>query len=788
MFDQDMPRCACCGNEGDTLEAMKHEGGPLGALKDGDDAGAPNTIFVNIPADDTTTAVLPLDTTVSESLETAGDIDWFRFEPTTDGDYQINLSGGGANPLGDTVLTVYDSGGNVVAFNDDANGTFFSEVIFSATGGQVYFVEARDFANDDAGDYELFATEFVIVGDIPDDDTTTETLGVGLGAQASTIDFGGDEDWFRLDITSDGFYVIEMFGDDNGPTTPLGDTFLNLYDVNGNLIAFDDDGGPGLFSEIGTNLTAGTYYVGAAAFGSDTGDYQLSVDIGVPPTLTDTVNWFSADNTGGAGDPTVIEVYFAQNGEVFDGVTSNGWNTIEMDAVMSVFDHYERYIDVEYVITTDDTQADFRLVTSDTATIGALGYMYPNDPGFPAGLQGIGVFATDTAGWDNVTGNGLGEGGFGRVLLAHEFGHGMGLAHPHDTGGGSDVLTGVTSPFGDFGDFDLNQGVFTTMSYNDGWETGPAGLSTTPDYGFQNGIMAVDIAVLQERYGANDTYNGGNDVYVLDDTNDLGTSYDTIWDTGGVDRIVHNGSANAVIDLNDATLQYEVGGGGFVSYVDGIFGGFTIANGVVIENADGGSGRDLLVGNEADNRLRGNGGNDTVFGGEGNDFLAGNNGRDVLEGDDGNDTIRGGGGSDTMFGGNGDDVIAGQGGDDYGDGGAGNDIVGGGTGADTLLGGQGDDDVRGSGGDDIINGGDGNDTLRGQGGDDTYVFELGFGDDQVQGFEDGADMFDVTALGLSSAADITISAGGIGNVVTFAGVVGSIEVSGAGLDVSDFLI
>ena len=35
----------------------------------------------------------------------------------------------------------------------------------------------------------------------------------------------------------------------------------------------------------------------------------------------------------------------------------------------------------------------------------------------------------------------------------------------------------------------------------------------------------------------------------------------------------------------------------------GIYGGFTIANGVTIENARSGSGNDTLIGNEAANRL-----------------------------------------------------------------------------------------------------------------------------------------------------------------------------------------
>jgi serralysin len=53
--------------------------------------------------------------------------------------------------------------------------------------------------------------------------------------------------------------------------------------------------------------------------------------------------------------------------------------------------------------------------------------------------------------------------------------------------------------------------------------------------------------------------------------------------------------------------------------VSGISGGFTIANGVVIENAVGGAGNDKLTGNAAANKLTGGGGQDTLTGREGAD-------------------------------------------------------------------------------------------------------------------------------------------------------------------------
>ncbi len=100
------------------------------------------------------------------------------------------------------------------------------------------------------------------------------------------------------------------------------------------------------------------------------------------------------------------------------------------------------------------------------------------------------------------------------------------------------------------------------------------------------------------------------------------------------------------IDLLAATLDYSPTGGGVVSYVDGVWGGYTIAHGVVIENAVGGAGNDTLLGNAAANLLSGGLGNDTLIGRDGNDLLHGGAGLDTVTGGDGLDVATLGGGND----------------------------------------------------------------------------------------------------------------------------------------------
>ncbi|MFP3701649.1 M10 family metallopeptidase C-terminal domain-containing protein, partial [Burkholderia sp. SIMBA_013] len=83
-----------------------------------------------------------------------------------------------------------------------------------------------------------------------------------------------------------------------------------------------------------------------------------------------------------------------------------------------------------------------------------------------------------------------------------------------------------------------------------------------------------------------------------------------VWDGGGEDTLDFSGFAHKQnINLNAEAF----------SDVGGLRGNVSIAKGVVVENAIGGSGSDSLTGNHAHNRLKGGGGSDTLRGGAGAD-------------------------------------------------------------------------------------------------------------------------------------------------------------------------
>ena len=166
--------------------------------------------------------------------------------------------------------------------------------------------------------------------------------------------------------------------------------------------------------------------------------------------------------------------------------------------------------------------------------------------------------------------------------LIHELGHAIGLDHPG-------ALPAVE-----------NSRMYTVMSYS----RHPYATGEPQTH------MLYDIGAVQHLYGANASHAAGDTVY---DFAALGNRIQTLWDGGGHDTL----------DLSAAPffVRLDLSQGAFSTVAGSGRDNLAIAYGATIENALGGAGDDVVLGNTANNRLGGGPGNDVLTGGGGDDVF-----------------------------------------------------------------------------------------------------------------------------------------------------------------------
>lgn len=309
--------------------------------------------------------------------------------------------------------------------------------------------------------------------------------------------------------------------------------------------------------------------------------------------------------------------------------------TLQQQAVRDALATWSQVANITFteVMDTATNVGDFRFAWTNFNNSGAGAWAgYPND----YWASGGDVWLSNITMGDQKDKSWL-PNGYSFFTLIHEVGHALGLKHPFDEAPTLPTLT------------DTYQ--YSVMSYTpqdndlflDAVPNGVGGYSFEYSYIMAQTPMLYDIAAIQYLYGVNNSHRAGNDIYTFDPAKPF---FQTIWDAGGIDTIsVFNFSTDCLIDLRDGSFSNIVinskvlppGYSGTEPSYNG-FNNLAIAFGAIIENATGGSGNDMLIGNAASNVLVGGGGNDKIYGGLGDDILIGGSGDDTLDGGDGIDT------------------------------------------------------------------------------------------------------------------------------------------------------
>jgi Ca2+-binding RTX toxin-like protein len=501
-------------------------------------------------------------------------------------------------------------------------------------GGSPYVV-ADAGSNDTAGTAQaLDRGRFTPVsdGNVPDGSLPTARI-------QGEISPNTDADFFTVTLQEGELLILDVDG-----TTSL-DSLIRVFGPTGLEVAENDDqvsfdAGSTAHSGISHNLdslvrfrapTSGTYTFSIQSFAdtngpTSSGSYVINVSIGPVATRAqiDEENIQSlitgAAWGGGSvtyGFTTSASQYGANEGVDEKDEAFEALNFTQQSAVRQIVGQVGGFTNLGFTeLSANPGAAQMRYAMSDDPNT-AHAYYPGTGNGGDSWYNNSGPLDDDgtrgTPRYDNpVVGN------YGYLTFVHETGHALGLKHGHESP--------ALSP-------DRDSMEFSVMTYR-GYINAPTGENggyKNETWGFAQTFMMYDIAALQRMYGADFTYNAGDSIYTWSPgtgaflingstqwTPGGNRVFMTIWDGGGNDTYDLSNYAGAVtIDLRpgewtttSAVQLANLGGGNMArgNVANALlFSGDTRS---LIENAIGGSGNDVLIANQAVNRLTGGGGAD----------------------------------------------------------------------------------------------------------------------------------------------------------------------------------
>ena len=214
------------------------------------------------PPDDAAVAVLG--EAVAGTLEYADDIDLFVFEAEAGTVYSIEVELG---TLYDSTATLFSADLEWLTSNDDHGDSLASRITWRASVSGEHYVSVGGFG---AGTYTLTVT----VSDIADDhsDSVDGATAIAPGeAGAGVLEYEGDTDFFTFEAERGETYQVDV------ALRTLPDSELTLYGPDGEWLAYSDDYGDSLASQIIWEAPgSASYHVEVGGF-EGTGSYTLSI-------------------------------------------------------------------------------------------------------------------------------------------------------------------------------------------------------------------------------------------------------------------------------------------------------------------------------------------------------------------------------------------------------------------------------------------------------------------------------------------------------------------------------
>jgi surface antigen len=222
----------------------------------------------------------------SHTFHKAGDIDWIKFPAAIGmGKYTIETSNLRNNC--DTVIDLCDQFGNLIQQDDDGGvenrASKISDWQPKVTG--MYFIKVWEYGGIAGGSYEISIKESQFQEredqfEVDDTINQAKMIATDGSKQSHTFHKAGDIDWIKFPAMNISKYTIETSNLRNC------DTIIALYNINGNFIQQDNDGGINRASKISDwrPTFGGMYFIKVwECNGNAGGSYEISIKSEVIP-------------------------------------------------------------------------------------------------------------------------------------------------------------------------------------------------------------------------------------------------------------------------------------------------------------------------------------------------------------------------------------------------------------------------------------------------------------------------------------------------------------------------
>jgi hypothetical protein len=250
--------------------------------------------------------------TISSSLSSSTDTKRYRVNIQSTGQYEFSLcpADGGTADF-DTYLCLFDSNGNLLASNDDdcEPRSRQSKIIYNFDSTGTYYIQVSGFGSY-YGSYTLAyrkAPVTIIITSCnasfpPERSTSSDVASISPTQSWQTISGSlssiFDTKRYRVNIQSTGQYEFSLCPEDGGSADF--DTYLCLFDSNGNLLTSNDDfcGQRSRQSKIIYNFgSTGTYYIQVSGYNGYYGSYTLAYRKAPVTTTTSTTTTSTTTTT-----------------------------------------------------------------------------------------------------------------------------------------------------------------------------------------------------------------------------------------------------------------------------------------------------------------------------------------------------------------------------------------------------------------------------------------------------------------------------------------------------------